>query len=389
MERALHIGLAQQIVQAVGPLPGWDLLVAQPDGILLAGGDPAWVGRQVRLPPEMHSGGADAALADEMLEPAALIPVASDGLRVCLLGLVPHAGAPSSPPDDVARAALQTAAGMTTLLMAAHHARLAATDWWDSKQRFLEEWLLAPTASDDPELEVRAHGFDIDPNRLRCAGILLLDAPAAAADGEEDAAAHLTLVRSFLLSLRSDDSRESLVATLGDRIVVLLESESLGVARERLQQLRDQVAETSGRAVFGGVGMPRRTLAAMRDSVREAERAARMAKNIQTRQIQAFGDVALELLVQEVPERAWRVFQQRMLQGVPEAEVDGWMHLLAVYYQTDGSLTETAARLGIHKNTLQYRLRRLARITGHDPRRVRDGLAFYLATLFAEIRDQP
>ncbi len=399
MERALSMSLARQIVRAVGPLSGWSLLVAQPDGTVLAGGEPAEVGRHLRLPGETHGGGEGEAPAVEWLATAALVPVEVDGLRVCLLGLTP-CGTPASPaaagttdaaaeePDAATRAALQTAAGLTALLITAHHERLAAGEWWDDKQRFLEEWLLSPVPIDDPALAERAHSFGIDANRARCAGVLLLDPPAAAADGEEGAEAYLTLVRSFFVSLRTDGGRETPAAALGDRVVVLLDSETPGAARERLQQLRDQLAAASTRAVFGGVGMPRRTFAEVRDSVREAERAARMAKNTHTRQIQSFGDIALELLVQEVPARAWREFRQRMLRGVAEAEVAETLQWLTVYYQTDGSLAKTAARLGIHKNTLQYRLRRLAGITGHDPRRLRDALALYLTTLFAAIHDQ-
>ena len=77
-----------------------------------------------------------------------------------------------------------------------------------------------------------------------------------------------------------------------------------------------------------------------------------------------------------------------MLRGIPEAEIASWTRLLAVYFQTGGALGEAAARLGIHKNTLQYRLRRLAEITGHDPRRLRDALSLYLATMMDTTHNQ-
>lgn len=54
------------------------------------------------------------------------------------------------------------------------------------------------------------------------------------------------------------------------------------------------------------------------------------------------------------------------------------MRLLQVYYEENMSLKETGKRLFLHKNTLQYRLKRIARITGYDPRVFRDGTALYL-----------
>jgi hypothetical protein len=49
------------------------------------------------------------------------------------------------------------------------------------------------------------------------------------------------------------------------------------------------------------------------------------------------------------------------------------------YLDTGGSQTETAAALGIHRNTLTYRLRQIAQLTGHDPNDPRRRLAVHVA----------
>ncbi|HEY5465627.1 MAG TPA: helix-turn-helix domain-containing protein, partial [Clostridia bacterium] len=128
------------------------------------------------------------------------------------------------------------------------------------------------------------------------------------------------------------------------------------------------------------------TFADMPDSAREAERAARNAQASRRREVLAFGDIALELFLQEVPSRLKREYRSRVLRGLSETEAADWSRLLSVYFQVDGSLAEAAKLLGIHKNTLQYRLRRLAVLTGHDPRRLRDALALYLTTIMDENR---
>ncbi|CAM4219586.1 CdaR family transcriptional regulator [Saccharibacillus endophyticus] len=43
---------------------------------------------------------------------------------------------------------------------------------------------------------------------------------------------------------------------------------------------------------------------------------------------------------------------------------------LRIFVEQDGSMSGTAERLAIHRNTLQYRLKRIAELTGRDPRKV-------------------
>lgn len=45
---------------------------------------------------------------------------------------------------------------------------------------------------------------------------------------------------------------------------------------------------------------------------------------------------------------------------------------LRAFVEQDGSMSATAAALTIHRNTLQYRLKRIAELTGRDPRKLLD-----------------
>ena len=53
--------------------------------------------------------------------------------------------------------------------------------------------------------------------------------------------------------------------------------------------------------------------------------------------------------------------------------------MLRMRYEEDMSLSGACARLFLHKNTLQYRLDRIGRRTGFNPRRFRDAAVLYLA----------
>jgi carbohydrate diacid regulator len=58
------------------------------------------------------------------------------------------------------------------------------------------------------------------------------------------------------------------------------------------------------------------------------------------------------------------------------------MSMLRVYFSTNGSLERTASEFLIHKNTLQYHLKKLSEQTGRDPRKISDAVLYYLAYQF-------
>jgi carbohydrate diacid regulator len=70
------------------------------------------------------------------------------------------------------------------------------------------------------------------------------------------------------------------------------------------------------------------------------------------------------------------------LDGTP-----GLIETLQAYFAEDCSPSATASRLAIHRNTLGYRLDRIASLTGLDPRRFDDAVQIRLALALRDLRD--
>jgi PucR family transcriptional regulator, purine catabolism regulatory protein len=62
---------------------------------------------------------------------------------------------------------------------------------------------------------------------------------------------------------------------------------------------------------------------------------------------------------------------------------------LLVYLSTGGSHVDAAAKLEIHRNTLAYRLRQIAALTGRDPSDPSTWLVLHLALLAASLPPSP
>ncbi|MFP7298926.1 CdaR family transcriptional regulator [Neobacillus niacini] len=62
------------------------------------------------------------------------------------------------------------------------------------------------------------------------------------------------------------------------------------------------------------------------------------------------------------------------------------LETLAVFIEENGDVNKVAGRLFIHRNTLRYRLVRIAELTNKDPRKIKDLLELYLSILQNQIK---
>lgn len=89
----------------------------------------------------------------------------------------------------------------------------------------------------------------------------------------------------------------------------------------------------------------------------------------------AFDDLKLEILLSGISGTAREEYRKKMLGDLKPAEVE----FLKTYYDSDMSLKATATKLFLHVNTVQQRLNRIAEKTGMNPRNFRDAVLFWLA----------
>lgn len=84
-------------------------------------------------------------------------------------------------------------------------------------------------------------------------------------------------------------------------------------------------------------------------------------------------DLDLEILLGCVTEDAKKKYLQKTVSSLDQEDLD----LLRTYFSTDMSLKDTAELLFLHKNTLQYRLNRIEKLTGYNPRAFRDAVNLF------------
>ena len=89
----------------------------------------------------------------------------------------------------------------------------------------------------------------------------------------------------------------------------------------------------------------------------------------------------LERIVAAFSPEIQPILQKNILDKLLESGENGLLETLQVYFEQNGSVAETAQKLFVHRNTLQYRFRQIKDLTGFDIHRVDDMVQLRLAVL--------
>lgn len=106
-------------------------------------------------------------------------------------------------------------------------------------------------------------------------------------------------------------------------------------------------------------------------------RAAELAINsLNTGQLLAeYDKLDLDLILGCVTEEAREFFLKKTIESLSGEDV----HILQTYFEEEMSLQKTSSRLFMHKNSLQYKLNRIYRISGYNPRTFHGAVVLYCA----------
>lgn len=91
--------------------------------------------------------------------------------------------------------------------------------------------------------------------------------------------------------------------------------------------------------------------------------------------IAVYGELDIELLLGSVPEPVKENYRDKVMKNLDEDD----RNVLRVYFEENLSLLKAGERLNLHKNTLQYRLDRIYKRSGYNPRVFHDAAVLYNA----------
>lgn len=153
-----------------------------------------------------------------------------------------------------------------------------------------------------------------------------------------------------------------------------------------VRRVREALRKTERVAARVGLGTPVIGLHVAGRSGRQAIAAMEVARRrLPAGSACSYDDVMLEVLVHADEDAAARLYDRycRPLAGAPHL----WQTAIA-FLETSLSIRDTAIRLHVHTNTVVYRLQRIERLTGADPRDAATLAYLVLALRSAHATDQ-
>lgn len=230
---------------------------------------------------------------------------------------------------------------------------------------WVQMWL-SGTPSDDDMMSTRAQqaGYDPTIEYLVCVFRAMTETGASLP------------LESLIPLVRDDMARRQIAGAVGQYVDVIVALYPAATARARpiIDEVRAQLAtRTPSGLVAAGISRPAKGLSILREAYREAKDAVSIANELGDREQTTFyGDLKLYQLLLALKERNLehlRRFHNETLGPLVEHDdrkQGDLIRTLNGFFRANGNLAQAAKELDVHRNTLVYRLERIAELTGLD-----------------------
>lgn len=337
---------AQQIVETVKDVCGYDINFINLEGRIFASTDPSRkdnyheIGRQVYLTGQSIEVGTDNSFLGT--HKGVNLPVRHRGEVVAVIGI-------SGDPDEVRKYA-RLAHKITSMILCEHDADIRQRNDENERNYIMRSLIFGESVNLEFMLELLKS--------------LCLDT---------EALYRTVLIRMPLHSADSDDVLQTIHQTGSPLFLFHLPNEHILILEDRkyrcLSYLFQQLSETHILQIGIGLaeGLFRQSL-----SYHSAKLAVQTLSSNQ--KVALYDNLDLELLLAGTSKETGQHFLKKTTSSLSEKE----RIILNTYFSLDMSLKRTSETLFLHKNTLQYQLDKIAGITGYDPRKFKEAVLLYL-----------
>ena len=366
---------AQQIVQEIGKLVKQNINLMDETGHIIASNDPTRIGnfhrgayriitehlKELYITPELER-------QIPLVRQGINLPIEVDGHVEGVIGITGNY-------EDVIKYG-QIVKKMAEILVRERIALDAQRLDLRVRSRFLEDWVLGSGLSNPAALSERGYALGIDirvPRRCVVVSAKNLEYYTDSLEGQLLIEQLETIISTRLASMQG-----CIIMRNAARQILLLNKRSTEELIKLCTQLMNDVKSKMDIQLIFGIDDKASDI---HTAYLQANRAWRMAA-YSPNNIIRYATLNAELILDDLSRKQKAAYLHKIFKGCTPEELREYIGLLEAYFAAEGSLNAAAERLFIHKNTLQYRLKRLADMTGLDVRKPSNAPSLYLAMLF-------
>ncbi|MFL8887516.1 CdaR family transcriptional regulator [Helcococcus kunzii] len=170
---------------------------------------------------------------------------------------------------------------------------------------------------------------------------------------------------------------------LYNRLIILFDHVNEEIVRETLNDISNKLKTQKDITVFFGTSTIFKERQAASKKYEEANNSLTWLLNIDEDEARylSFDKMDLGILFRNIENTDIQSFKKKILNNLTKEEISEYKNILKVYSINNGSITKSSKTLFIHKNTLQYKLNKLEKLTGYNPRTLDDFVVLKLAFL--------
>ncbi|NLZ38574.1 MAG: hypothetical protein GX893_03080 [Firmicutes bacterium] len=192
-------------------------------------------------------------------------------------------------------------------------------------------------------------------------------------------------VFSLIMNEFSFNSNNVVVSNGSKAIVLYVDEESkqktIELLKKIIGKIQSIVKEKYKLKISAGVGRRCLQPQELHLSFLDAEKCLNFAKMREKQQALFYEDLNLELLIEAMPAQTIACFCSKVLEKKLSSKD---LETLKVFFKNNCSINATADDLYIHKNTLQYRLNKIHKMTGFNPRVFNEAVILYFFLLLQD-----
>ena len=270
---------------------------------------------------------------------------------------------------------------MTQLLMTELSVKEHKSFEESQRNRFIMEWIESDPETVDKSFVRRGKQLQMDivqPRRFMLVSVHVAGGQADSYESLWNVEQAEERIRSYVMRKDSTavymKSASTLLLGVGSRT----DADMYQLALKLLEIARRQ----EGVEIDIGIDEFGNSYTAAKRSYEQALKALQSCLRMKDVSVRFYKEITLEIFADEVSVSTKKEFIMKLFPGFSLSEIVSALELIRTLYEQNGSIMEASQRLHMHKNTLQYKLKKIAERTGHDPRTFQSAPLFTIAQEF-------
>lgn len=253
----------------------------------------------------------------------------------------------------------------------------------DIKNNFAIQWLFSENTR-NTTTNAELLGIRLDISRIVVVSEIIL--PDAAQLSEVAAQEKYEKIAGSARKEMEVNKQQFLLA-MGPKIILFFEGAKQNDVKLQLERLNGMLENRYNCRIISGVGTAASNMAGVRASYKEADVAYNLSRQLPNQTISLYLESDVRMLLGNIPQKNRKRFEEKVFGDCTPEQTEEIVHCLKCYMESNGSVSQAAESMYIHKNTLQYRLQKMKTMTGYDPRIISESIPLYLAMFMLEFTD--